>query len=264
MSLRLATWNVNSLRQRLDHLARFAREVEPDVICLQETKVDNPLFPEEKIAAMGYPHILRNGQKSYNGVAILSKQPFKGNGQEAWCGREDARHLVARFDGGLELHNFYVPSGGDKPDPAINDKFAHKLQFLREMADWARDAKVKNRKVVLVGDLNVAPFENDVWNHKRLVRSVGHTPIESELMESLHEAGPFIDVPRHFVPKDQPLYTWWGYRFPQAFAKDYGWRLDHVLVTPKLKTKLSGLRIAKETRGWEKPSDHVPVVLDIA
>ncbi len=263
MGLRIATWNVNSLRQRLAHLARFAEAHAPDVICLQETKVDNALFPEEAVAATGYPHILRNGQKSYNGVAILSKRPFATGGQERWCGKDDCRHLVARFDD-LELHNFYVPSGGDRPDPEANDKFAHKLQFLEEMADWARQARVRERKVVLVGDLNVAPLENDVWNHKRLVRSVGHTPGESALMAALNEAGPFIDVPRHFVPPERPLYTWWGYRYPQAFAKDYGWRLDHVLASEKLGDRLARLTIARETRGWERPSDHVPVLLELA
>jgi exodeoxyribonuclease III len=117
--------------------------------------------------------------------------------------------------------------------------------------------------VVIVGDLNVAPLEHDVWNHKRLRRSVGHTPVEAEHMARLWAAGELIDVPRHFVPEPESLYTWWGYRFPQAFAKDYGWRLDHVLVTPPLRKRLKSLQIVRDTRSWEKPSDHVPVVLDL-
>ncbi len=234
MALRLATWNVNSLRQRLDHLARFAAEAAPDVICLQETKVADAAFPRAAVRALGYPHLLIHGQKGYNGVAILSRLAFKAQGTRVWCGRDDRRHAYVCLAGGLEIHNFYVPSGGPVPDPQSNDKFAHKLEFLAEMADWARASKLARRKAVLLGDLNVAPFETDVWNHKRLLRSVGHTPVESERIARLREAGALIDAGRHFVPEPEPLYTWWGYRYPQAFAKDYGWRLDHVLVTPKL------------------------------
>ncbi len=264
MALRLATWNVNSLRQRLDHLARFAAEAAPDVICLQETKVADAAFPRAAVRALGYPHLLIHGQKGYNGVAILSRLAFKAQGARVWCGRDDRRHGFVRLAGGLEVHNFYVPSGGPVPDPQSNDKFAHKLAFLAEMADWARASKLAWRKAVLLGDLNVAPFETDVWNHKRLLRSVGHTPVESERIARLREAGALIDAGRHFVPEPEPLYTWWGYRYPQAFTKDYGWRLDHVLVTPKLKASLANFRVVRETRAWDKPSDHVPVVLDLA
>ena len=270
MGIRLATWNVNSLRQRLDHLVRFAAEAAPDVICLQEIKVTDELFPREAVHAMGYPHLLVHGQKGYNGVAIASRLPFKAEGTKVWCGRDDRRHAFVRLEGlagglagGLEVHNFYVPSGGPVPDPEANDKFAHKLAFLDEMADWARATKLARCRAVLLGDLNVAPLETDVWNHKRLLRSVGHTPGESERIARLLAAGGLIDVGRHFVPASEPLYTWWGYRYPQAFAKDYGWRLDHVLATPKLEASLAGFRVVRETRAWERPSDHVPVVLDL-
>ena len=264
MALRIATWNVNSVRQRSAHLTRFLTELAPDVVCLQETKVEDPLFPLEEPEALGYRHRVIHGQKSYNGVAILSRLPFEDQGTRVWCRKDDKRHAWVRLPGGLELHDFYVPSGGDKPDPEINDKFDHKLRFLRAMARWCRDDKVRERKLVLVGDLNVAPLETDVWNHKRLLRSVGHTPLESELMLKLHRAGGFQDVPRRFVPPDQPLYTWWGYRFPQAFEKDYGWRLDHVLATPPAAAAITAMRVVKETRTWDRPSDHVPVVIDLA
>ncbi len=270
MGIRLATWNVNSLRQRLDHLARFAAEAAPDLICLQETKVVDELFPRAALHAMGYPHLLVHGQKGYNGVAIASRLPFAAQGTKVWCGRDDRRHAFVRLEdgagglaGGLEVHNFYVPSGGPVPDPETNDKFAHKLAFLAEMADWARASKLGRRRAVLLGDLNVAPLERDVWNHKRLLRSVGHTPVESERMAALRAAGALIDVGRHFVPATEPLYTWWGYRYAQAFAKDYGWRLDHVLVTPPLEAALARFRVVRETRAWDRPSDHVPLVLDL-
>jgi exodeoxyribonuclease-3 len=266
MPLRIATWNVNSLRQRLDHLARFAAEVAPDVICLQETKVTDEEFPRAAVQEIGYPHLLIHGQKGYNGVAILSRVAFQSQETKVWCGKDDRRHAAVTVESGsgvIELHNFYVPSGGATPDPEANDKFAHKLQFLREMADWATQTRLGARAAVLVGDLNVAPLETDVWNHKRLLRSVGHTPVESEHIARLIEAGALIDVGRHFVPATEPLFTWWGYRFAQAFDKNYGWRLDHVLATAPLKASLSGFRVVRDTRAWERPSDHAPVVLDI-
>jgi exodeoxyribonuclease-3 len=228
---------------------------------------------------MGYPHLLVHGQKGYNGVAILSRLPFKAKGSKVWCERDDRRHAFVRLEGGLEVHNFYVPSGGPVPDPETNDKFAHKLGFLREMADWAGKSNLGRRKAVLLGDLksnlgrrkavllgdlNVAPLETDVWNHKRLLRSVGHTPVESEHIARLREAGALVDAARRLVPESEPLYTWWGYRYPQAFVKDYGWRLDHVLVTPEVASALARCRVVRETRAWNKPSDHVPVVLDLA
>ncbi len=262
MSLRIATWNVNSLRRRLDHLARFCAAENPDVVCLQETKVTDEDFPHEAVSALGFRHVLRHGQKGTNGVAILSRQPFEAEENLSWCDRDDRRHACVRLAGGLEIHDFYVPAGGDKPDPEANDKFAHKLQFLDEMTAWAKE-RLPGRKAVLVGDLNVAPLETDVWNHKRLVRSVGHTPTESERMAGLHAAAALIDAPRRFVPPDQPLYTWWGYRFREAYQKNYGWRLDHVLVTPALGDAIKDCRVVKDTRAWDQPSDHVPVVLDL-
>ncbi len=263
MPLRIATWNVNSIRQREAHLERFLTEESPDVLCLQEIKVENESFPVGLFDKLGYRHRVIRGQKSYNGVAILSRVAFEDSGSRNWCRRDDRRHAFVRLPGNVELHNFYVPSGGDKPDPEINDKFDHKLRFLRAMARWCREDDVKSRKLVLVGDLNVAPLETDVWNHKRLLRSVGHTPVESELMLKLMKAARFVDVPRHFVPPDEPLYTWWGYRFPQAFDKDYGWRLDHVWTTGPMVPHLRDMRVVKHTRSWDKPSDHVPVVVEL-
>ena len=263
MSIRIASWNVNSVRQRVAHLERFLTETDIDVICLQETKVEDDLFPAEPFQALGYSHQKIHGQKSYNGVAILSRLAFEDEGKRVWCRRDDRRHLWVRLPGGLELHNFYVPAGGDKPDPAVNAKFDHKLKFLRAMARWCREQRVAEKPLLMVGDLNVAPLETDVWNHKRLLRSVGHTPTESRLIASLLKAGSLEDVARRFVPPSEPLYTWWGYRFPQAFQKNYGWRLDHALASPPAAAQITALRIAKDTRTWEKPSDHVPVVIDV-
>ncbi|WP_419903217.1 exodeoxyribonuclease III [Kiloniella sp.] len=263
MSLRIATWNINSVRLRLGHLKDFTESHKPDVLCLQETKVQNSEFPENDIKSMGYETVLFHGQKSYNGVAILCRKEVKSHDRKIWCDKDDCRHLSVTLDNDVEVHNFYVPSGGAVPDPEQNDKFAHKLQFLKEMTDWVSDSAIKNKNIVLVGDLNVAPLENDVWNHKKIQKSVGHTPLECELMAKLKVAGELTDVGRHFVPEDQPLYSWWGYRYKPAFAKNYGWRLDHILTTKSLKSSLEHFEVIKDTRGWEKPSDHVPNIVDL-
>ena len=262
MSLRIATWNVNSLRQRLDHLDRLIESKAPDLLLLQETKLEDSIFPEDFFSERGYRHQVFAGQKSYNGVAILSRLPFEDQESRIWCERDDKRHCSVRLRQGVEVHNFYVPSGGDKPDPVGNDKFAHKLQFLDEMAAWAK-SEARDKPILIAGDFNVAPLEFDVWNHKRLLRSVGHSPVESDRIAILIEAGGFTDIGRHFVPMPQPLYTWWGYRFAQAYAKDYGWRLDHAWATESLGPRLKAHEVFRETRTWEKPSDHVPVIIDL-
>ncbi|MBC6405774.1 MAG: exodeoxyribonuclease III [Rhodospirillales bacterium] len=262
--MRIATWNVNSVRQRMGHLQRFVAERSPDVICLQETKVADALFPKEALIALGYSHLEIHGQKSYNGVAIASRLPFGQVERKVFCGLDDRRHLSVLLPGGLELHNFYVPSGGPDPDREKNPKFAHKLDFLAEMAAWAAAGKLAGRQALLVGDLNVAPLENDVWNHKRLIKSVGHTPAESAAMAKLRAAGRFEDIPRRYTPEPAPLYSWWGYRYPQSYRKDYGWRLDHALATPPLAGQVTALETFRDTRSWEKPSDHVPVIVDLA
>ena len=261
MPLRIATWNVNSLRQRLDHLARFAAEHQPDVICLQEIKLPTEIFPADALTEMGYPHHLVHGQKGYNGVAIVSRRRFTKPRKTVWCKRDDCRHVAVDV-GGLELHNFYVPAGGDVPDPQQNDKFAHKLGFLDEMAGWFADRRAaRDGAMVLVGDLNIAPLESDVWSHKQLLKVVSHTPVEVDALDRVAQSCDWVDAVRHFVPADQKLYTWWSYRARDWEASDRGRRLDHIWVTQPLAPTLQGYRILKEARGWPpKPSDHVPVL----
>src|SRR2546423_14361868 len=129
-AIKLATWNINSVRLRARLVTRFLRVHSPDVLCLQETKVIDPLFPRAAFHTLGYVHQAINGQKGYHGVAILSRLPFRKTGALAFCGKDDTRHVSAHFEVGLELHNFYVPAGGDIPDATKNPKFAHKLDFL--------------------------------------------------------------------------------------------------------------------------------------
>jgi exodeoxyribonuclease-3 len=145
----------------------------------------------------------------------------------------------------------------------VNEKFAHKLGFLDEMTSWLTGAET-NRPAILVGDLNIAPLEQDVWSHKQLLNVVSHTPIETEKFEALRAAGGWIDAMRQFVPADEKLYTWWSYRAQDWEASDRGRRLDHVWVTPPLRGRLLGMEVVRAARGWNRPSDHVPVIVRLA
>jgi len=260
-AIKLATWNINSVRFRAQLVARFLRKYEPDVLCLQETKVPDELFPAELFNKLGYVHQAIKGQKSYHGVAILSRLPFKRTDALVFCGKDDRRHLSAVFESGLELHNFYVPAGGDVPDPKANPKFAHKLGFLREMEScFAKQREKRHLPIALVGDLNVAPFENDVWSHKQLLDVVSHTPVETELLAAAKAAFDWLDVTRRFIPQEEKIYSWWSYRARDWEASDRGRRLDHIWVSGALEGAVSEHTIFKGARGWKKASDHVPVM----
>ena len=263
--MRIATWNINSLRLRLGLLARLRDALDPDVICLQETKVPDELFPADGPQALGYPHVARRGMKGYNGVAILSRFPLAiDHAAPDWCGRGDCRHLkviVEAPDGPVELHDFYVPAGGDTPDPACNPKFAHKLAFVDEAIAYFRGTGVA-RRTVLVGDLNIAPLENDVWSHRQLLDVVSHTPPETTRMLTWLATG-FADAVRHFVPPEEKLFTWWSYRNRDWRASNRGRRLDHVWVSRDLVPSLRRCAVLTEALDWTRTSDHVPVMVEL-
>jgi exodeoxyribonuclease-3 len=263
MSLRLATWNINSVRLRIDNVRRLIAEWAPDVLCLQETKTPDELFPNEAFDELGYRHRLVHGMKGYNGVAVLSRVPFESPETRSWCARADCRHAVAVLPGDIELHNIYIPAGGDIPDPETNPKFAHKLQFLDELTAWFAVERRDRRPMIAVGDLNIAPLEADVWSHKQLLSVVSHTPVEVERLGRLQQAGDFVDAVRHFVPAPQRLYTWWSYRARDWAASNRGRRLDHIWVTSGLVAAVSETQINRDSRGWGKASDHVPVMITI-
>ena len=264
--MRIVSWNINSVRLRIDLVARLAAELSPDVICLQETKCPDDAFPMKAVRAMGYEHTAIFGQKGYHGVAIASRRPLSNSRRRDFCAKGDARHICVSLKVGardIELHNFYVPAGGDEPDPQINPKFAHKLAFFDELSEWAKLEKTHARDSILVGDINVAPLETDVWSHKALLKVVSHTPIEVERFETAMRAGMWVDAMRKFVPAEQKLYTWWSYRSPDWERADKGRRLDHIWVSPSLADSIAGLQILKDARGWDRPSDHVPVSIEV-
>jgi exodeoxyribonuclease-3 len=157
------------------------------------------------------------------------------------------------------VHNFYVPAGGDEPDPVNNEKFAHKLAFLDEMRIAPDMCPGNADRAILVGDLNVAPLEHDVWSHKQMLKVISHTPIECEKLAAVQKAGEWFDVLRAFVPEPAKLYTWWSYRAHDWEVADRGRRLDHIWVSPAMADRVSGMKITKQARGWTQPSDHVPV-----
>jgi exodeoxyribonuclease III len=266
MPLTVATWNINSVRLRIGLVGAFLDRHRPDILCLQEIKCPADQFPLKAFRDRGYRHVFVNGQKGYHGVAIVSKKPFVDTSIRGFCEKSDARHaavMIKDRDGEIVIHNFYVPAGGDEPDPHVNEKFAHKLAFIDEMKSWLNGSET-DRRAILLGDLNIAPHENDVWSHKQLLNVVSHTPVETAGLERLRAAGGWVDAVRRFVPTDRKLYTWWSYRAADWQASDRGRRLDHIWVTPHLAPRLRAIEVIRHARGWERPSDHVPVIATIA
>jgi len=262
--MKLVTWNINSVRIRLDHVKQLVERADPDVICFQETKVRDEQFPLLDLQAMGFDHIHFAGEKSYNGVAILSKIPFQHRDALSWCGREDKRHVSVVLEGGVELHNFYIPAGGDEPNAQTNPKFAHKLQFLDEMTDWAAMQADTPAPKIMVGDFNIAPLETDVWDHKKLKNIITHTATEIDRLNCLQKAGRWVDAMRMHIPPQEKCFTWWSYRARDWRASNKGRRLDHVWVTPDLKEAVMSCEVLLDLRGLEKPSDHAPVLVEVA
>ena len=267
MTLKIATWNINSVRLRIDLVARFLRKWQPDILCLQETKCPQGQFPAGPLKDLGYNHIAESGQKGYHGVAIVSRRPFVASNVKAFCAKDDCRHIAVTLDMGkpLTIHNLYVPAGGDEPDPKINDKFAHKLQFLDELENWfTAGSQPRVHHGVVVGDLNIAPLEHDVWSHKELLKVVSHTPIETAGLTRVQKAGKWIDLVRKHIPPEEKLYTWWSYRARDWAQANRGRRLDHIWSTAALASSCDHIEVVREARGWPQPSDHVPVIAKFA
>ena len=259
--MKIASWNINSVRFRMDIVARFLKEMAPDILCLQETKAENAQFPMDALKGLGYPHIVINGQKMHHGVAILSKVPLVEDRSHDWQDNGEARHIGARLPNGVLLENVYVPAGGDIPDREQNPKFGQKLDFLGRMIDWSSSL---SEPTILTGDFNIAPLESDVWNHRQLIDVVSHTPIEVETLARLQASHNWVDLGRHFVPAPERLFTWWSYRAKDWSVSDRGRRLDHMWASPSLREQAVSHTVHEACRDWDKPSDHIPIVTEFA
>lgn len=264
-SLRLVTWNVNSIRIRMGLLKVLIEKYQPDIICLQEVKAKEEDFPFEEIKSLGFLYVALYGIAGYNGVAILSKKPLQNIEKKDWVSKSDARHIKADFSG-IEINNIYIPAGGEVPDPIENLSFAHKLCFMDDMSEYyeQNQTKFKDKKVLFCGDFNVAPLECDVWNHKKMQNIISHTPIEIERLTRFYKSLNFIDATRKIFDNNEQIFSWWSYRNPNWQTNNKGRRLDHIWITPNMENQIKDIKILTEFRSMERPSDHVPVMIDLA
>ena len=264
MPVSLATWNINSVRLRLPLVLEFLAKHPVDILCLQEIKCLNEQFPREAFVAAGYPYFAVHGQKGYHGVAIVSRFPLTDISSRVFCEIAESRHVSALVDfgkGPLTVHNFYIPAGGDEPDPVTNPKFRHKLDFLAELKTWFGDKRFKSGQLIC-GDFNIAPHEDDVWSHRQLLDVVSHTPVETEALDALLAGNHgWVDLVRRHIPYGTKVYSWWSYRARDWEESDRGRRLDHIWATADIAAHSTGSEVIRPARGWgEKPSDHVPVI----
>jgi len=260
-TLKIASWNINSVRARPALVERLIAEQQPDILCLQETKANNDVFPAAMFDQFGYRHQQLNGQRMHHGVAILSRVPLRDPGSHDWQDNGEARHIGVRLDCGIRLENVYVPAGGDIPDRDQNPKFGQKLDFIERMTRWSETLA---EPTIIVGDFNVAPLECDVWSHKALINVISHTQIEVDALARLQQAHDWIDIGRRFVPPPERCFTWWSYRSPDWTRNDRGRRLDHMWASPELAGHLATHEVLEPCRAWERPSDHVPLICEIA
>jgi exodeoxyribonuclease III len=260
-TLKIASWNINSVRFRFDIVERFLAEEAPDVLCLQETKANDDVFPTAAFRKLGYGHIVLNGQPMHHGVATIARIPINEASRHDWQDNGEARHVGVRLPNGWMLENVYIPAGGDVPDREVNPKFGQKLDFLGRMIDWSGGLA---DPTILVGDFNIAPLDSDVWSHKQLVDVVSHTQIEIDTLARLQESHDWVDLGRHFIPDPERLYTWWSYRAKDWTAGDRGRRLDHMWASPVIAKTATTHRVAEPCRSWDKPSDHIPLITEFA
>ncbi len=259
--MRVATWNVNSIRQRTDHLRAWLAERQPDIACLQEIKCVDDAFPREAFESLGY-NLAVHGQKTFNGVAILSKLKF----DEVVIGLpgddtdDHARFIEATVStpsGVVRVASIYLPNG----NPTNTDKYSYKLKWMDRLSHYAKERLKLEEPLILAGDYNVIPTPDDVHNPAAWVNDALFLPQTRERFRSLTHMG-FTDAIRA-TTDDRGLYTFWDYQ-AGAWQKNWGIRIDHMLLSPQAADRLTGAGIDKHVRSWEKPSDHVPVYIDLA
>ncbi len=255
--MKVVSWNVNSIRARLENVLRWLDEEAPDVVLLQETKCIDEAFPRDFFEDRGY-NVELYGQKTYNGVAILSKHPIE-DVQRGLSNFEDdqARYIEGVVNGYVRVASVYVPNGESKESP----KFTYKMQFLDALREYLPDRLFTDEVFIVGGDYNIAPTPQDITMEEKWEGSVMCTPAEREQFQALLSSG-FIDIARKFHPygkEETPdLTTWWNYR-AGAWQKNDGLRIDHLLVSRSNAGMVKEMGVHRHTRGWEKPSDHAPV-----
>lgn len=248
----IATWNVNSIRARLPHLTTWLAEAAPDVVGIQETKVQDPDFPLAELQALGY-HILYSGQKSYNGVALLSKQPATLLATDIPGFADPQRRVLAAQVAGITLLNLYVPNGSE----VGSEKYSYKLAWLDALAKWVAQLVTRGEPLALVGDFNIAPDDRDVHDPDAWRGKILCSDAERERLQRLIDSG-LSDVFRQFEQAPQS-FSWWDYR-GGGFRRNEGLRIDLILTSAELAKRCEGCTVDLAPRRWEKPSDHAPVV----
>jgi len=258
--MRIATWNVNSVRQRIEHLQSWLKESAPDIVCLQEIKCTDDAFPREPIEALGY-NVAVHGQKTWNGVALLSKCPFDEVapgliGDEADVQARFLEALVSTKTGVLRVVSLYLPNG----NPVNTDKYTYKLNWMDRLLRFARDRLRLEEPMVLAGDYNVIPAPADAKRPEAWVNDALFLPQTRERFRALLNLG--LTDGLRATSDASDLFTFWDYQ-AGAFQKNDGIRIDHLLLSPQAADRLVGAGVDKHVRGWEKPSDHVPTWVDL-
>ena len=251
--MRLATWNVNSLKVRLGHLLDWLAEAEPDVACLQETKTEDANFPVAELRAAGYESVFC-GQKAYNGVAILSRAPITNVAHGIAGFVDDPKRCIHATINGMRVVCLYAPNG----EAPGTEKYAYKLRWYVELARWLRELKIAN--LAVLGDMNVAPEDRDVHDPKRWVGKIHVSEPERAALRTVVDVG-FADAFRLF-PQPEKSFTWWDYRL-KAFERGWGLRIDLALLAPALAKRCTGCTIDLAPRKRERPSDHAPLIVDL-
>jgi exodeoxyribonuclease-3 len=254
--VKVATWNINGINSRLQHVLDWCAANDPDVLCLQELKCIDSRFPAQKLRAAGFPYAEFHGEKSYNGVAILSKHRVYGLRKNFLDDQDDApRRLIGGTINGLRLVNVYAPHG----TALGSDKMAYKLNWFERLRNYFDTAFSVDDHVLLVGDLNVAPHEMDVWKPSLWKDKTHFSKPERDSIRDLKRWG-FVDVFRQ-INEGEKAFTWWS-NFHNDFEKDRGLRIDFIWASPPLAETCVDCFVDKEPRAWEHPSDHAPVVAE--
>lgn len=254
--MKIATWNVNSLRVRLPHLLDWLRAHSPDVACLQETKCDDDTFPGEALRQAGY-HALHHGQRGYNGVAILSRTPAVEVRRGIPDFEDVQSRIIAAEVGGIRVVSAYVPNGQE----VGSDKFAYKLRWFEALRGWLARELAATPRLAVLGDFNVAPEDRDVHDPAQWQGKVHVSEPERGALRALLDLG-FVDAYRLHDPSPG-AFTWWDYRM-NAFRRKMGLRIDHVLLSPALAPECRSCTIDVAPRRLERPSDHAPVLCEVA